>query len=37
MGPKREEAAGRFRKLCNEEFHNLYFSLSITRVVKSKE
>jgi hypothetical protein len=33
FGPKREEVAG---KLHNEEFHNLYSSSNIIRMIKSK-
>jgi hypothetical protein len=36
FGPKREEVAGGWRRLHNEELHNLYASPSIVRVVKSK-
>jgi hypothetical protein len=36
FGPKREEVAGGWRRLHNEEFHNLYASLSIIRVIKSR-
>jgi hypothetical protein len=32
FGPKREEVAGGWRNLYNEEFHNLYASLNIVRV-----
>jgi hypothetical protein len=34
FGPKREKLAGDWRRLHNEELHNLYSSLSIIRVVK---
>jgi len=34
-GPKREEVAGTWRRLHNEELHNLYASAHIIRVVKS--
>jgi hypothetical protein len=34
--PKREEVAGGWRRLHNEELHNLYSSPHITRVVKSR-
>jgi hypothetical protein len=34
FGPKRDEVTGGWRKLHNEELHNLYFSLSIIRMVK---
>jgi hypothetical protein len=36
FGPKRDEVTGGRRKLHNEEFHNLYSSPSIFRVVKSR-
>jgi hypothetical protein len=32
--PKREEAIGGWRKLHNEELHNLYSSPSIIRMIK---
>jgi hypothetical protein len=32
FGPKREEVTGEWRKLHNEELHNLNFSLNIIRV-----
>jgi hypothetical protein len=35
-GPKREEGAGEWRRLHNEELHNLYISQSIIRVIKSR-
>jgi hypothetical protein len=35
-GPKREEVTGDRRKLHNEEFHNLYSSPSIIRIIKSR-
>jgi hypothetical protein len=31
FGPKREEVTGGWRKLRNEELHNLYYSPSIIR------
>jgi hypothetical protein len=34
FGPNREEVVGSWRGLHNEEFHNLYTSPSIIRVVK---
>jgi hypothetical protein len=34
FGPGREEVAGGWRKLHNEELHNLYSSLNITRVIE---
>jgi hypothetical protein len=33
--PKRDEVAGGWRKLHNEELHNLYSSPSIIRMIKS--
>jgi hypothetical protein len=36
FGSKRDEVTGDWRKLHNEEFHNLYSSPSIIRVVKSR-
>jgi hypothetical protein len=36
FGPKREKVAGGWRRLHNEELHNLYVSLNITRVIKSR-
>jgi hypothetical protein len=35
FGPKREED-GSWRKLHNDEFHNLYSSRNIARVIKSR-
>jgi hypothetical protein len=32
--PKREEVAGGWRRLHNEEFHNVYTSPNITKVIK---
>jgi hypothetical protein len=38
FGPKREEVAGGWRKLHNEELHNLYASPNIIiRVMKSRK
>jgi hypothetical protein len=34
--PKRDEVTGGWRKLHNEEFHNLYCSPSIIRMIKSR-
>jgi hypothetical protein len=34
-GPKREEVAGDWRRLHNEELHNLYTSPNVIRVIKS--
>jgi hypothetical protein len=36
FGPKRDEVTGDWRKLHNEELHNLYFSPSIIRMVQSR-
>jgi hypothetical protein len=36
FGPKRDEVRGGWRKLRNEELHNLYPSLSIIRMIKSR-
>jgi hypothetical protein len=36
FGPKRDEATGEWRKLHNEELHDLCFSPSILRVIKSR-
>jgi hypothetical protein len=36
FGPKRYDAAGEWRKLHNEELHNLYSSLNIIRQIKSR-
>jgi hypothetical protein len=34
FGPKREEVMGGWRRLHNEELHNLYASRDIIRVIK---
>jgi hypothetical protein len=34
--PKRDEITGGWRKLHNEELHNLYISPSIIRIIKSR-
>jgi hypothetical protein len=34
FGPKKEKVAGGWRRLHNEELHNLYASLNIIRVIK---
>jgi hypothetical protein len=34
FGPKREEVAGGWRRLHNEELHNLYALSNIIRVMK---
>jgi hypothetical protein len=36
FGPKRYEVTGVWRKLHNEELHNLYSSPSIIRMIKSR-
>jgi hypothetical protein len=36
FGPKRDEVTGEWRKLHNEEFHNLYSSPNIIRQIKSR-
>jgi hypothetical protein len=36
FGPEREEVAGGWRRLHNEELHNLYTSPDIIRVIKSR-
>jgi hypothetical protein len=36
FGPKRDGVAGGWRKLHNEELHNLYTSPSIIRIIKSR-
>jgi cytoplasmic iron level regulating protein YaaA (DUF328/UPF0246 family) len=35
FGPKRDEVIGAWRKLNNEELHNLYSSSNIIRMIKS--
>jgi hypothetical protein len=37
FGPKRDEVTGGWRKLHNEELHNLYSSPSIIRMIKSRK
>jgi hypothetical protein len=37
FGPKRDEVMGEWRKLHNEELHNLYSSPDIIRQVKSSQ
>jgi hypothetical protein len=34
--PKRDEVTGEWRKLHNEELHDLYWSPNIVRVIKSR-
>ena len=36
FGPKRDEVTGEWRKLHNEEINDLYCSLNIVRVIKSR-
>jgi hypothetical protein len=36
FGPKRKEVTGGWRKLHNEELHNLYSSPGIIRMIKSR-
>jgi hypothetical protein len=36
FGPKRNEMIGGWRKLHNEELHNLYSSPSMIRIIKSR-
>jgi hypothetical protein len=36
FGPKRDEVTEGWRELHNEELHNLYSSLSIIRIIKSR-
>jgi hypothetical protein len=36
FGPKKDEEKGRWRKLHNEELHNLYSSPNIIRIIKSR-
>jgi hypothetical protein len=36
FGPKRDEMTGEWRKLHNEEVHDLYSSPSIIRIMKSR-
>jgi hypothetical protein len=36
FGTKRDEVTGEWRKLHNEELHNLYYSPNIVRVIKSR-
>jgi hypothetical protein len=36
FGPKRDEVIGEWRKLHNEELHDLYSSPSIIRIIKSR-
>jgi hypothetical protein len=36
FGPRRDEVTGDWRKLHNEELHNLYSSQSIIRMTKTR-
>jgi hypothetical protein len=36
LGPKRDEVIGGWRKLQNEDLHNMYCSPSIIRMMKSR-
>jgi hypothetical protein len=36
FGPRREEVAGNWIRLHNEELHNLYTTPNIIRVIKSR-
>jgi hypothetical protein len=36
FGPRRDEVTGGWRNLHNEELHNLYYSPSIIRIIKSR-
>jgi hypothetical protein len=36
FGPKRDEVTGEWRKVHNEELNDLYCSLNILRVIKSR-
>jgi hypothetical protein len=36
FGPKRDEVTGEWRKLHNEELHDLYSSPSIIRIIKGR-
>jgi hypothetical protein len=37
FGPKRDEVTGGWRKVHNEELHNLYSSPSVIRMIKSRK
>jgi hypothetical protein len=37
FGPEKDEVTGGWRKLHNEELHNLYSSPSIIRMIKSRK
>jgi hypothetical protein len=36
FGPKRDDVAGDWRKLHNDELHNFYSSPNIIRMIKSR-
>jgi hypothetical protein len=36
FGPERDEVTGEWRKLHNEELHDLYCSPSIIRIIKAR-
>jgi hypothetical protein len=36
IGPKKDEVTGEWRRLRNEELHDLYFSPDLIRVIKSR-
>jgi hypothetical protein len=36
FGPKRDEVTGGWRKLYNEELHDLYYSPGIVRVIRAR-
>jgi hypothetical protein len=36
FGPKRDQVTGEWRKLHNEELHDLYSSPSIIRIIKAR-
>jgi hypothetical protein len=36
FGPKRDDATGKWRRLCNEELNDLYSSPNIIQVIKSR-
>jgi hypothetical protein len=37
FGPKRDEVTGRWRKLHNEEVHDVYSSPSTIRIIRSRK
>jgi hypothetical protein len=37
FGPKRDEVTGEWRKLHNEELHEVYSSPSIIRIIKARK